>query len=64
MRSKKRRSIYVTNMGLLYRLTPKQWAAFKTASGSDWTDIDPYGELLGTVHNVTDWEPRDFRDCK
>ena len=58
-----RRFIYATNMGVLYRLTPTKWAAFKAASLKEWADIDAYGELLGSVHNVTDWEAADFKDA-
>lgn len=59
-----RRFVYATNMGLLYRLTPTKWAAFKAASLKDeWADIDQYGDLLGTAHNVTDWTATDFQDA-
>lgn len=57
-----RQFIYATNMGVLYRLTPKQWKSFKAASLKEWTNIDEYGELLGPVHNVTDWEVADFQN--
>lgn len=57
-----RRYEYATNMGMLYRLTRAKFAAYCAASLVDWVDIGDYGEMIGPVRNVTDWQEADFKD--
>lgn len=51
---------YLTNMGMLVRLTPRQMRRFLIAKSADH-DATPehHGTPIGTVTDVTDWTPDD-----
>ena len=55
-----RKFVYLTDMGVIWRLTPTKWEAFRKASSKDWTDVGNYGVCLGSFRQITDWTPEDF----
>jgi hypothetical protein len=58
-----RRFIYATPWGMLYRFTLKQWQAYLSAGEQDPdVRIGRYADLIGSVKNVTDWEPEHFTE--
>lgn len=60
----KREYVYVTRMGVLYKLTRRQWIDYLTAVAlHQYPEIDKFGKEIATeVHNVTDLDQSDARD--
>lgn len=55
--------IYVTNMGMLVRMTPRQYKDFLNQKAGGYDAMpDYFGTLVGVVQDVTDLSAEDAKD--
>ena len=49
--------VYVSCMGVLYRLSPTKYKAYLAAFAQNgYADLELFGKCVGSVHNTTDMD--------
>lgn len=52
---------FVTDMGILYRVSPSKWGKLcKARADGKHVDVSDFGTYIGGCDNVTDWSREDF----